>query len=31
MQLRGAKQQKGTILGPHGIRAQPLLVPILGV
>ena len=30
-QFRGAKQQKGTILGPHSIRAQPLFFPILEV
>ena len=31
MQSRGAKQQKGTILGPHSIRVQPPFFPILEV
>ena len=30
-QFRGAKQQKGTILGPHSIPAQLVFFPILQV
>ena len=31
VQFRGAKQPKGTILDPHGTRAEPLFFPILEV